>query len=288
MRGVALRLHGSLLVALPVFAWLAERELGGPVMLASIEGRARLSSWAWAGALTVALVLAVFVHAAAHLLAARACGARVSGVTLRLLGGCPRPHGATRAASIGVALAGPAASLLGAALAWALLRLRPPAAPDAQRALLLVAQAQLALGALDLLPSPSLDGGRVLVALLGRRRGGPPRALLHARRLGFLAAIGCAAAGTAWASGLLFALAALLWAGADEAGRPEVIALRRLVRVDGAHAGMGKAESACILVASEEPACRVASPSSSPPSPPRSPSPPAPTTTSTTTAPPAT
>src|SRR6185295_12426049 len=89
VKGVPLRLHFSVLVALPFFAWLAEGKMRAPVTLASMAGAGSLAgSWTWALCLTLGLVATVVVHELAHAVAGRLAGGQVGGITLLLLGGC--------------------------------------------------------------------------------------------------------------------------------------------------------------------------------------------------------
>lgn len=215
---VPLRLHFSVLVALPFFAWLAEARMRAPVTLASLGGQPYATPWTWALVLTAGLVVAVLLHEAAHLAAARVAGGRVGSMTLLLLGGCAHVSGLPRRSELAVLAAGPMLSLAGGiACHVAALRL-PIRHIDVRYALVMLAQVQLVLGAIDLIPSPPLDGGRILVALLGRRIG-RMRATVHAARLGKTLAVALAAAGTLVANALLIALAGVVWAGAERSTR---------------------------------------------------------------------
>ena len=220
IRGVSLRLHFSVLVALPFFAWLAEARMRGPVSLASVGGGQPLAgSWLWAAFLTVGLIVAVLLHESAHAVAGRLAGGRVGPVTLLLLGGCTHVDGLeSRGRIAAVAASGPLVSLLsGGALYLAGSQLSI-AQVDIRYALLFFAQVQLALGAIDLLPAPPLDGGRLLVTLLEPRLG-RARATFHAARLGKLLGAMVAIGGTLTANVLLIALAAVIWAGAEKTQR---------------------------------------------------------------------
>lgn len=124
------------------------------------------------GAVMAVIVYAcVLVHEGAHALVARHFGHPVESITLNIVGGRTVVHGEaeTPVREFWTAVAGPAASLaLGAASLVAL-----AAAPGGVLRLLVEALvfANLVLGLLDLIPSPPLDGGR-MVRALGWRLGG--------------------------------------------------------------------------------------------------------------------
>lgn len=118
----------------------------------------------------IAALLALALHEAAHLLAARIANARLKefdvlpfGASIRL----ENLYGLSVAQQVVVALAGPAANalgvLLGAALAWWGL-LKP-------EAMLYWVRANCMLGAFNLLPALPLDGGRALYGALSGKLG---------------------------------------------------------------------------------------------------------------------
>jgi Zn-dependent protease/CBS domain-containing protein len=203
IRGVPVRLHVSLLLALPLFAYAA-----GP----------RLATGAWpaAAALAAGLLVNAALHEAARVWIAHEAGARAREVVLLPLGGATRwerpprdPRAAWR-----VALAGPLANLaLGLLLLGGVPLDLPLAGP--------LAWTSLALGALGLLPADPMDGGRFLRALLAPRMG-PLRAGRAAAGTGHACALALAAYGVVAGLWLLVALAALVHAGAR--GEPSAAA----------------------------------------------------------------
>lgn len=117
-----------------------------------------------------ALMIALTVHEAAHLLAAQALGVGVEQVDLMPFGGAIRTENPYAIAPIrlaAVAAAGPAGNLL-ALLASAALAHWGALAPEAAVAQL---RANLILMLFNLLPALPLDGGRMLYALLAERMG---------------------------------------------------------------------------------------------------------------------
>ena len=161
-------------------------------------------------AATLALLTAVVIHALAQALAARAAGLRVRRITLHVFGGVAETDGdwpAPRREMLG-ALAGPLASLALAGVAAAARALMP----QPSTGLLYMEAAGLAVGIVNLLPAPPLDGGR-LVRALARRRGsfGLTRASgTVVRAVILLAGIATVAGGHALGGAWLILLALLL------------------------------------------------------------------------------
>jgi Zn-dependent protease len=124
------------------------------------------SSYPWlsAGVFAILLTVSILLHELAHALSARAFGYHVTGVTLWAMGGyttyrTSERHGPVREATI--AIAGPAATLAVAAIAWAMapIFLQVPIVWDILRAL---AVANLFIGVFNLLPGSPLDGGAIV------------------------------------------------------------------------------------------------------------------------------
>lgn len=140
--------------------------------------------------LMVAVFASVVLHELGHALVARSRGLPIVDISLYPFGGMARmaaPPRTTRD-EILMAAAGPAVSLglglLLGALAWLT---RNPTA-------WLLAEINLLLGAFNLLPALPMDGGRVLRAVLARRRGFYRATALAARVARWLA-LGLAVAG---------------------------------------------------------------------------------------------
>ena len=123
-----------------------------------------LVPWVSAGLFALLLTASILGHELAHAVAARAFGYHVTGVTLWAMGGyttyrTSEKHGPLREATI--ALAGPAATLAIAAVAWAMAPAfqQVPIVGDVLRAL---AFANLFIGLFNLLPGSPLDGGAIV------------------------------------------------------------------------------------------------------------------------------
>ncbi len=125
--------------------------------------------------------LALLLHEAGHLFAARGLGYRVRALELWPFGAAMTTDAGARG-SLPVALAGPLCGLMAAGMSLLLLRLVPGARPVLEPFCLL----NLTLSAVNLLPAEPLDGGRALASLLAK-----PLGFVRARRV------------TAWGS-LLF------------------------------------------------------------------------------------
>lgn len=129
------------------------------------------SVYLWAG------LCCVLLHEWGHALCARALGLAVEGIEIAPFGGVVYLRGVEQlgtGAAVGVALAGPATSLLLAALCGCGAYALPQFLPFWAHLL----EINLVLALTNLLPAFPMDGGRVLCALLRRRTG-----LARAQRL---------------------------------------------------------------------------------------------------------
>lgn len=128
------------------------------------------------GAAILVLLIALFLHEAAHALAALALGRRMESIELMPFGGVARMADALTlrpAHELIIALAGPACSLFFAFLIF-FSRFTGLFARE-------LFQANLALAAVNLLPALPLDGGRALRALFSARLGRARATKLFAR-----------------------------------------------------------------------------------------------------------
>lgn len=151
-------------------------------------------AWLVAGAYAVLLALSVLVHEIAHAVVGRAFGQRPHEIVLTLWGGHTQfrgPH-AGPGGSVATALAGPAANLVLAALAWG--------AGEALGArgvagLLLdvTVWANLLLAAFNALPGAPLDGGRMVESAVWAATGSRDRGVAAAGWAGRAVAVGLVA-----------------------------------------------------------------------------------------------
>ena len=183
-RGIPVKLHwGAVALAAVLGLLVANGVL--PQLAPGWSDGAYLVAGFIAGA---ALLLSIFVHEAAHAVAAQRYDIPVASLTLWLLGGvahledeAPSP----RAEAI-IAGVGPASSLALAVLAAVAAGLGALlAVPSLLTAVLLwLAGLNALLAAFNLLPGAPLDGGRLLHAWLWKRHGDRARATVGAARAG--------------------------------------------------------------------------------------------------------
>jgi Zn-dependent protease len=170
IRGVPIRLHWSLLVALPLFALVFGARLTAAARLAGLpSGQIVQAPVLWGFGLAIALFLSVLVHELAHTLYALRHGGRVRGITLLVVGGVSQvsrpPEGARNEALM--ALVGPVTSLSLGALFLALHFAAASAGLfNLDLAIFFIGWLNLVLGVFNLLPAFPMDGGRVLRAAL--------------------------------------------------------------------------------------------------------------------------
>ena len=192
-RGVRLgRVAGAPVVLAPAWALVAAFVVlaFGPQVERALP---QLGAGAWlvAGAYAVLLALSVLIHEIAHAVVGRAFGQRPHEIVLTLWGGHTQfrgPH-AGPGGSVATALAGPAANLVLAALAWG--------AAEALGArgvtgLLLdvTVWANLLLAAFNALPGAPLDGGRMVESAVWAATGSRDRGVAAAGWAGRAVAVG--------------------------------------------------------------------------------------------------
>ena len=169
--------------------------------------------WVVAGAAAVVFLASLLAHELAHALVARRNGVGVASITLWMLGGLAELDGdpPNAGADVRIALAGPAASLVAAALLFgAGAGIRAAGGPGvAVAAATWLAVMNGILAVFNLLPGAPLDGGRVLRAALWRRYGDRGRAERGAARAGRV--LGAALIGLGIAELLAFRSFGGLW-----------------------------------------------------------------------------
>ena len=180
--GIPVRLNVTLLVFLPVLAWLVSRpeqlvqyasvvELVSPHPVDAAALQTGYTAELIGVAAAVGLFAGVLLHELGHSWTARRYGITITSITLWIFGGLARMEDLPEDWNVEfyVALAGPAMSVLVGAVCYALLFVVPP-----EPALLFVvgwlAVINVTLAAFNMLPAFPMDGGRVLRALLARER----------------------------------------------------------------------------------------------------------------------
>jgi Zn-dependent protease len=131
-------------------------------------------AWVLGVITTLALFLSVFGHELSHALVGRMEGIEIEEIVLHPFGGLARlkREPDTPGAEFRIAVAGPAASFLFAVLAFGAYQIAIVGGYRTAAAILFfIGAGNLLLAVFNLLPGYPLDGGRVLRALLWKRRG---------------------------------------------------------------------------------------------------------------------
>lgn len=132
------------------------------------------AAWILAIITTIGLFLSVLGHELSHALMGRAEGIEIEEIVLHPFGGLARLRNEPEnpGSEFRIAVAGPAASFVFAAISFVLmLPVMMAGYPTAGGVLLLLCAGNLLLAVFNLFPGYPLDGGRVLRAILWRRTG---------------------------------------------------------------------------------------------------------------------
>ena len=216
--GMRIRADVSFLLVLPFLAWMLTRSFGDAARAAGLAPeQVPGPRWAWGLGLAVGLFGSVLLHELAHCWMLIRGGGQVGSITLFMIGGVTEMTAPPRDPrhEAGVALAGPALSLMLGAAAVVLsplaLRLGDP---GASFALFYLGQMNVGLGVFNLLPAFPMDGGRILRAVLARRRSAV-EATRIAARLGKVFAAIFAALGLVTVNLILLLVAFFVFVGAQ-------------------------------------------------------------------------
>ncbi|RKH79784.1 site-2 protease family protein [Corallococcus sp. AB032C] len=174
-RGVPIRVHVSLLVALPLLALSFGGALQRAAETADVPpGALGGHPWAWGLAVAVGLFVSVLLHEMAHTFYALRHGGEVRGITLMIVGGVSelaevpkRPRDEALMALVGPLTSLGLAAFLGV-LTWLVHGL---GMFQVQFALFTLAMLNAVLGGFNLLPAFPMDGGRIVRAALTPRLG---------------------------------------------------------------------------------------------------------------------
>ena len=179
--GIPLKLDLTFLLVLPLFAYIIASQVGATVDLLNTAWGASLpvgpleeGMLPWLLGITSALGLfaGVVLHELGHSLVAMRYGFPIKSITLWLLGGMAQlsemPEDWKQ--ELAIAIAGPIVSVGVGLAAFAGFLLTPTGFPAARFVLGYLALVNVALAVFNLLPAFPMDGGRVLRALLARKR----------------------------------------------------------------------------------------------------------------------
>jgi Zn-dependent protease/CBS domain-containing protein len=179
--------------------------------------------WVLGAAAATGLFVCVLLHEFGHSLVAMRYGYHIESITLWLFGGVARftemPEDWKQEFTI--AVAGPIVSVALGAVSYAAFLVVPGTLPTVQFVLAYLALTNVALAVFNMLPGFPMDGGRVLRALLARRRP-HARATQIAAEVGKLFAVVLAIVGL-FANLFLVALAFFIYIGASSEAQQTVM-----------------------------------------------------------------
>ena len=171
-----------------VIVWLLAWSLAAGYLPTAEPGYRPVEYWLVGIAAAVVFLASLLAHEMGHALVAIRSGVGVHGITLWLFGGVSKldSEATNPDDELRIALVGPAVSLgiAGAAAAVAVTLAALDAPGLAVAAFAWLATINVVLGVFNLIPAAPLDGGRVLRAILWRRRGDHLSATLSAADAG--------------------------------------------------------------------------------------------------------
>ncbi|RKS81591.1 Zn-dependent protease [Haloarcula quadrata] len=234
--GIPIRVNVSLLIFLPVLAWI----IGSGAQISVYAGIVSVLSgvtldltvltagqtpWLIGTAAAVGLFASVALHELGHAWAAMRYGLRVEAITLWILGGLASLEAMPKEwnRELVIALAGPAVSILTGLACYAALFALPASAQVTLFVIGWLAVTNIFLAVFNMLPAFPMDGGRVLRALLARTR---PYATATriAARIGTGFAVLFAVVGVLSFSPLLLLLALFVYGAASSESRTVALA----------------------------------------------------------------
>ncbi|NDD91456.1 site-2 protease family protein [bacterium] len=171
-RGVQIKLHVSLLIALPYLVFVTYAGFDALSRNAGVSrGELSFGPLFWSVAMAVLLFSSVLIHEFGHVLVALRQGAKVRSITLMMLGGISDIDDIPEKPSqeFRLALMGPIVSLALSGLGYGIFNLS--LSPNLNFISIWFGQINLVLAIFNLLPAFPLDGGRVLRALMASRVG---------------------------------------------------------------------------------------------------------------------
>lgn len=217
VRGIPIRTHFTVLLALPLVALAFSRAIREAAELAGVPVSGLVGGpWVWGLGVAVALFASVLLHELAHSLYALKTGGEVKGITLLMIGGVSQlahPPKTPKHEAL-MALVGPLVSLGLGGVLYGVSRVIDPTAFSLRFALFYLGTLNLFLGAFNLLPAFPMDGGRILRALLSGPMG-PVGATVTASRVGKVFAVVFGLVGLLFFNMFLMLIAFFVWLGAE-------------------------------------------------------------------------
>ena len=229
--GIPIRISISLVVFLPVLAWLIgsggqiavyagliEAIGGGPLDVPALQAGAM--PWVIGITAAVGLFVSVTLHELGHSWVALRYGLTIESITLWILGGIAALSSIPREwnREFWIAIAGPVTSVLVAGACYGIMLVLPSGLPVLTFVFGWLAIVNLTLVGFNLLPAFPMDGGRILRALLARSRpyGSATRI---AGRIGVIFAILFAVVGVLGFNVILILLAFFIYGAATTESR---------------------------------------------------------------------
>lgn len=181
--GIPVRVNTSLLIFLPILAWLIGA--GGQIelyagLIEALTGvgfdlsilRAGATPWVIGIAAAIGLFVGVTLHELGHSWVALRYGLEIESITLWILGGIAALKSVPREwnREFWIAIAGPIVSVLVGTVSYAFLLVVPVNLQLVRFVLGWLAIVNVTLALFNLLPAFPMDGGRILRALLARSR----------------------------------------------------------------------------------------------------------------------
>jgi len=231
--GIPIKLDLTFLLVLPLFAWLIGSDVANLVTVLNRTFSVSMpvdtltagsTPWILGAAAAIGLFACVLIHEFGHSLVAMKYGYEIDSITLWLFGGVAQfaemPEDWKQEFTI--AVAGPLVSVgLGVLSYVGFLALGGGSVPTVQFVLAYLAMTNVALAVFNMLPGFPMDGGRVLRALLARRRP-HARATQIAAEVGKVFAVLLAIVGL-FANLFLVALAFFIYIGASGEAQQTVL-----------------------------------------------------------------
>ncbi len=172
--GIPVKIHFSLLIILPFFAWAFGSNITYLTEYTDIARRELLLSPYILGSIMAVLLFAsVLAHELAHALMARSKGLETKDITLMLLGGLASMEDISEEPEneIKIAASGPATSLVLGIVLVLLSSLAPNfILEDIRLVILYTGQLNIFLAIFNILPAFPSDGGRILRAFIARKK----------------------------------------------------------------------------------------------------------------------
>lgn len=183
MTGIPIRVNVTLLLFLPLLAWIISRpdtiqayadllEAVGPHAVDADALLGGTTPWVIGTVAAVGLFVGVTLHELGHAWTARHFGVGITSITLWIFGGLARLEDVPEdwRVEFWIAIAGPATSVAVAGVAWVAYLVVPPGGGVLAFVVGWLAVINVVLAGFNLLPAFPMDGGRVLRALLARKR----------------------------------------------------------------------------------------------------------------------